>query len=695
MKRVSSSSTMSPIDTPSTETTLERAFESTDLANLFENEHNRYLKNSAKIGHGLITQDKSLGCEIIRQYNIPISSNPRDPKIRPLQDVEAIERFGMRRYRAHSPDGTRYYATRFIDVAFDDPHGATHRIACFSPPPKNREEPFWTGRTEPTRFWNTDLKEDHNTAFEKEKDTLKTIVKGGEWLKIEPESIRMRNEIKNRNPDQNTVMGESACDAYAAFLDEYQEELDADIRDKFTKAISAPLKDLFKSQTRPEWLHLYGYSLTPMHINPQRQDNLGAAPKWSNTCMMVLERMARWFALNRPHAIIQIRSTFEMLLDSELAKHIDFEVSVEEKGRFLRLFQSIDPFQAFPPFPKASDLAQGTAITYQVLNNIAPISTMPVKHSEFTRHNTSPSLTMNEKTNAEHAMMKPNELNTKKKSTSSTRETKEQLTEEQNTCKKPLLFTKSYQGPAVITSDKKDIPEKSVIKVFSTSQYGDYDSPWTSSSPSKHTGSGFVVEHENQKYIVTNAHVVSDSKRIQVKIANENKKFSAEAIVICYQSDLALLKVSDQEFLNAIQPVVIGDMVRLQDKVRVIGFPMGGSEISVTKGIVSRIEVETYETGNVDMLQVQIDAAINPGNSGGPVFSNGKVVGVAFQGLMFADNLGYIIPAPILKHFLHEVFSSHHYQGFPELPIKIQTLENKHLRELYHMTPDQTGVRIA
>ena len=47
-----------------------------------------------------------------------------------------------------------------------------------------------------------------------------------------------------------------------------------------------------------------------------------------------------------------------------------------------------------------------------------------------------------------------------------------------------------------------------------------------------------------------------------------------------------------------------------------VGYPIGGETISVTTGVVSRIEVTSYSHGATELLGIQIDAAINPGNSG-------------------------------------------------------------------------------
>lgn len=63
---------------------------------------------------------------------------------------------------------------------------------------------------------------------------------------------------------------------------------------------------------------------------------------------------------------------------------------------------------------------------------------------------------------------------------------------------------------------------------------------------------------------------------------------------------------------------------------------------------------------------LQIDAAINSGNSGGPAFNDkGKCVGIAFQSLKHEDveNIGYVIPTPVIMHFIHDYEKSGEYTG--------------------------------
>ncbi len=273
--------------------------------------------------------------------------------------------------------------------------------------------------------------------------------------------------------------------------------------------------------------------------------------------------------------------------------------------------------------------------------------------------------------------------------------------------KKTRLSGQSDRNIPGESADKKEAPsqlkfpiqmkhENSVVQVFVTSYEAHYDEPWKGSDIRSCTGSGSVIEHGGEKFVLTNAHCVENQIRTQVRLANNRQeKYYAEPICVSYQCDLALLRIRSQQFQTLAQPVELGDMIGIHDEIVVNGFPMGGDEISVTKGIVSRIEVQQYAMSDLDMLQAQVDAAINPGNSGGAAFSGGKLVGVPFQGIRGGEALGYIIPMPIVKHFLNEAFSGRPYRGFPILPIDTQKLENKWQRLFYGMTKKQTGVLVT
>ena len=131
---------------------------------------------------------------------------------------------------------------------------------------------------------------------------------------------------------------------------------------------------------------------------------------------------------------------------------------------------------------------------------------------------------------------------------------------------------------------------------------------------------------------------------------------NARVIAIGHDSDTALLTVDDNdEFWDGLGFLELGGLPELQARVTVVGYPTGGDNISVTAGVVSRVELHQYSMSMVSLLAIQIDAAINSGNSGGPAFHNGKVAGIAFETLEGAEGIGYIIPAPVVQHFLEDV----------------------------------------
>jgi len=232
---------------------------------------------------------------------------------------------------------------------------------------------------------------------------------------------------------------------------------------------------------------------------------------------------------------------------------------------------------------------------------------------------------------------------------------------------------------------------KSVVKIYTVSDSFNYDNPWQMRGQSKGTGSGCIIEGNR---ILTNAHVISNSTFIQVKRAGEAKRYTAKVDSVSHHSDLAILTVNDPVFFKNVTPVQIGDLPEVRDKVAVYGFPTGGDEMSITEGVVSRIEQRNYAHSNANLLTCQIDAAINPGNSGGPVIKNDRIVGVAFQSSMRGENIGYMVPAPIINHFLKDI-SDGKYDGFPELGILFQDMENPDMREKYRMSSEQSGVLIV
>ena len=230
----------------------------------------------------------------------------------------------------------------------------------------------------------------------------------------------------------------------------------------------------------------------------------------------------------------------------------------------------------------------------------------------------------------------------------------------------------------------------SVVKLDVVSDCPDLLTPWQTEGVEMSVGSGVIIEGNR---ILTNAHVVECAVAIEVKRADGSARFPGEVVFISHDADLALVEVADRGFFTGARPVPIGKMPTLQQEVVVYGFPVGGNTLSITSGIVSRVEVDTYTHSYRDFLSVQIDAAINSGNSGGPVLAGGALAGIAMQGMAGADNVGYMIPSPVIAHFLKDVRDGQ-YDGYPRLGIAFQDMESEAQRRGARMSKSQSGALV-
>jgi S1-C subfamily serine protease len=187
--------------------------------------------------------------------------------------------------------------------------------------------------------------------------------------------------------------------------------------------------------------------------------------------------------------------------------------------------------------------------------------------------------------------------------------------------------------------------------------------------------------------------VVADATFLQVQKVSDPNKIIARVAAISHDCDLALLEVTTPGFMDGMRPEQLGELPSLRDRVGVVGYPVGGEEISITEGVVSRIEVQRYTHSERMALAVTVDAAINDGNSGGPVFLDGKVAGIAFQSLKEAENIGEMVPTTLISKFL-EGNEQGREPSVPGLGVTTQSLENPLLRAQTGLTADQSGVLV-
>jgi S1-C subfamily serine protease len=262
-----------------------------------------------------------------------------------------------------------------------------------------------------------------------------------------------------------------------------------------------------------------------------------------------------------------------------------------------------------------------------------------------------------------------------------------------------LLTCALWRAPAA-HAQEEDI-RRSVVKIFTTSRQPDITRPWAKSRPQEATGSGVVLPG---KRILTNAHVVNYASRILIQPYQSGNRYEADVIARSESMDLALLELEDESFFDTFPAATMtSELPRIGSTASAYGYPMGGDELSVTEGIISRIEYTSYNHG-AHGLRIQVDTPLNPGNSGGPATVGGEVVGLVFSGIERADNIGYLIPTSEVDAFLEAAEriaadggAGGVYRGRPFLLDIFQNLENPALRSklgLDDMDGDTTGVMV-
>ena len=169
--------------------------------------------------------------------------------------------------------------------------------------------------------------------------------------------------------------------------------------------------------------------------------------------------------------------------------------------------------------------------------------------------------------------------------------------------------------------------------------------------PKEASGSGFIISSDG--YVVTNAHVIDDSKDVTVEL-EDKRELKAKVIGVDKLSDIALLKVEASDL-----PIVkLGDSDKLDvgQWVVAMGTPFG-LDYTATQGIVSALSRSLPKDSYVPFIQT--DAAVNPGNSGGPLFDlDGQVIGVNSQ--IYSRSGGYMgvsfaIPSNIVKNVTEQL----------------------------------------
>jgi S1-C subfamily serine protease len=250
------------------------------------------------------------------------------------------------------------------------------------------------------------------------------------------------------------------------------------------------------------------------------------------------------------------------------------------------------------------------------------------------------------------------------------------------------IFPLTLMIAGKVFADKEYLSTVAQVRVTNYSY--SIDHPWQKGSAGKSFGSAVFIDGDR---LLTNAHVVDSALRVELRRVGSDTWYRASVEHVSEAPDLAMLKVSDEEFFVDAKPAALSSEIKFGSEVLVVGFPEGGDTVSVTKGVLSRTEETDYAYSMMTQIAYQIDAAINNGNSGGAVFSDGRLMGISFQASDEAENIGYAIPVTVIEQFLTDIGDGV-VDGVPQLPFFYLPIRNVNMQKYLGLS-ERTGVYVS
>ncbi len=266
--------------------------------------------------------------------------------------------------------------------------------------------------------------------------------------------------------------------------------------------------------------------------------------------------------------------------------------------------------------------------------------------------------------------------------------------------------------------------EKSVVKIICESYHILWNEPWNKSNTRSNFGTGFCIsipsirahdyklrsEKNKHKFIVSCAHVTTNPKHLFVNKSDHQYNYLARIEYILHELDMVILSIDcgdiTNEFWDSIPPIPIGGWIQKASTVYTLGYPLGGKNISINKGVAARIDIMRYPgDSNVNGIVIQIDTPVNSGNSGGPAVVNGKVIGVVFLSVIGRgiEGMNYIVPIMLLEFFIRSISAgsfgppegNRQFCGLVNTYISYQSTNDIQLRQYFQIPNKITGVLVT
>lgn len=234
-------------------------------------------------------------------------------------------------------------------------------------------------------------------------------------------------------------------------------------------------------------------------------------------------------------------------------------------------------------------------------------------------------------------------------------------------------------------------PEKSVVRVNATLQGYNQIQPWQKVAPANRLGLGAVIE--GGRVLVT-SQMVADATYLELEKADTAAKTIAEVVAVDYESNLAVLKPADADFLNDRVPLTLTDSLKPKDEVEAWQFETNGTPVSTTVEI-SKAEIGRYFLDSAFFLKVQATGTVQyrSGSFTLPVVKGGKLAGLLVS-YSSKDQVSNILPAEIINRFMEDLADGD-YAGFPNLGIQYSQTLDEQFRKFLKLEGDAGGVFVS
>ena len=221
-----------------------------------------------------------------------------------------------------------------------------------------------------------------------------------------------------------------------------------------------------------------------------------------------------------------------------------------------------------------------------------------------------------------------------------------------------------------------------LVRIRTTSQGWDMNTPWKKRPVSTTSGRGFIVE---PGVILTKASVVRDPKMIEVSIANSARRYPARLKHVDPRIGLALVEITDEGLRESMKPLEIGDPVRLDDEFDI--YQIGNSNIleRYTARVVSA-------NASATRLTARLNTTCTASGNGQIALKDGKVSGILMS--TGKGQEGTLLSVETMRHYLDD-FKDGVYNGCPASGLWIQTLLRDDLRTYYGLADDQHGIAVT